>query len=84
MYRVTVEILPHGDEQRKRTVATMEIANDLTGDEITGNYKYRLWEAERGAYAPMTRDGRIVNHIRNSSVFTLIRMVLMDAHGILA
>lgn len=82
MYRVTVELIPHGDEQRKRTVATMEIANDLTGDEITGNYKYRLWEAERGAYAPAQKDGRILNHIRNSSVFTLLRMVLMDAHGI--
>ncbi len=84
MYRVTVEIVPHGDERNKRVVATMEIANDGTGDEIAGNYIYRLNETERGAYAPAEKDGRIVNHIRNSSVFTLIRMVLMDAHGILA
>lgn len=84
MLRVTIDLIPHGDERRKRIVATMEIANDLTGDEIAGNYKYRLWEAGRGAYSPTQNDGRILNHIRNSSVFTLIRMVLMDAHGIRA
>lgn len=84
MLRVTVELIPHGNEARRQTVATMEIANDLTGDEIAGNYKYRLWEAERGAYAPMTKDGRILNQIRNSSVFTLLRAVLMDAHSIRA
>lgn len=42
MIRVTVELIPHGDEVRKRVVGVMEIANDGTGDQVTGNYKGTL------------------------------------------
>lgn len=38
MIRITVEMIPHGDESKKRPLAMMEIANDGTGDDTTGNY----------------------------------------------
>jgi len=36
--RVTIELIPHGDENRKRTVAVVDIANDGTGNHEVGNY----------------------------------------------
>jgi hypothetical protein len=42
MIRVTIEILPSGDETRKRHVGTVEIANDGTGSAEVGNYSIRL------------------------------------------
>jgi hypothetical protein len=42
MIRVTVELLPHGNEIAKRTLAVMEIANDGTGTQTTGNYNATL------------------------------------------
>ena len=38
MLRLTLEIVPFGDESRKRTIGRLEIANDATGDVETGNY----------------------------------------------
>jgi hypothetical protein len=42
MIRVTIEILPKGDEARKRHIGTVEIANDGTGNSEVGNYLIRL------------------------------------------
>lgn len=42
MIRVTIEILPSGDEGRKKHVGTVEIANDGTGSPDVGNYSIRL------------------------------------------
>ncbi|MFZ6731267.1 hypothetical protein ACO0LG_05015 [Undibacterium sp. Ji42W] len=42
MLRVTIEILPSGDESRKRHLGTVEIANDGTGSQEIGNYSIRL------------------------------------------
>lgn len=42
MIRVTIEILPSGDETRKRHIGTVEIANDGTGSPNFGNYSIRL------------------------------------------
>ena len=41
MIRVTIELLPAGDESRKRTLGTMEISNDGTGDQEIGRYLTR-------------------------------------------
>lgn len=38
MIRVTVELIPHGVEARKRTLAVGEIANDGSGTYSSGNY----------------------------------------------
>lgn len=42
MIRVTIEVLPGGDASLRRHVGTIEIANDGTGSEETGNYSIRL------------------------------------------
>lgn len=38
MLRITVELVPHGQEENKRTIATGTIINDGTGNLYKGNY----------------------------------------------
>lgn len=42
MLRVTIEVVPKGDESRRRHLGTLEIANDGTGSSECGNYAVRL------------------------------------------
>lgn len=42
MIRVTIELVPRGDESKKKHLGTAEIVNDGTGDIATGNYTVRL------------------------------------------
>jgi hypothetical protein len=42
MIRVTIELLPHGYESKKRTIGMVEIANDGSGTWEDGNYNVRL------------------------------------------
>ncbi len=44
MIRITIELVPHGYEARKEVIAKAEIANDGTGTNIRGNYRYRLFK----------------------------------------
>ncbi len=44
MLRVTVELVPFGDEDAKKTIKTMEIWNTGEGDQYKGKYKARLVE----------------------------------------
>lgn len=56
MIRVTVELVPFGVEKAKRTIATMEIVNDGTGDRELGNYVATIRETGRD---PQVRHGRL-------------------------
>ncbi len=42
MLRCTIELIPRGDESRKRTLGIVEIANDGTGTPEVGNYRVVL------------------------------------------
>lgn len=42
MIRVTIEMLPRGDETKKYHMGTIDIANDGTGTAERGNYKVKL------------------------------------------
>lgn len=42
MIRVTIELLPYGFEHNKRTLGIINIANDGSGDQDTGNYNVSL------------------------------------------
>lgn len=42
MIRLTMEIVPRGDESKKFTAGTLEIANDCTGTEELGNYHVKI------------------------------------------
>lgn len=70
MIRVTVQIIPQGDESRARTLATMEIANDGTGTAEEGSYEGVL-HAEYTR--PEGRRGRVTRfRRRKQSVWSLI------------
>lgn len=36
--RITVELIPSGDESRKRKIAEVNVTNDQTGTDEVGNY----------------------------------------------
>lgn len=42
MLRITIELLPHGDESQARHMGTAVIANDGTGTAEVGNYDVSL------------------------------------------
>lgn len=70
MIRVTVELLPRGSEYGKRTLGTMEIANDGTGDQFVGNY---VGEMHAEYTTPDGRRGRVRSFNRKSqSVWSLV------------
>jgi hypothetical protein len=68
--RVTVELIPHGDESRKRELARMEIVNDESGDQATGSYDGVLF----AEYTPLCgRYGRVTGfHRSKQSVMSLV------------
>lgn len=70
MIRVTIELLPHGHERNKRTLGTMEIANDGSGDVATGSYRGTL----HAEYTPLSgRKGQVLQfHRRKQSVWSLV------------
>ena len=70
MIRVTIELLPRGDESRKRTLGVLNIANDGTGTKQVGNYQGTL-HAEYTA--PNGQNGKVLNFNRQSqSVWSLV------------
>lgn len=73
MLRVTVEIVPHGDEDRKSVIALLDIWNDLTGTPTYGNYKYTLHHIE----APIPKQtGTIKKFKRAEGPLALIQKIL--------
>jgi hypothetical protein len=42
MIRVTIELIPQGDESRKKNLGVVEIANDGQGTQTHGNYMVKL------------------------------------------
>ena len=40
--RITIELIPHGDESRKELVAIVDADNDCTGTHAEGNYNVRI------------------------------------------
>ena len=48
--RVTVELIPRGDETRKQKVAVVDIVNDGTGTHEIGNYDVRAEGDGVGGY----------------------------------
>lgn len=74
MIRVTVELLPKGNEEKKRRLGVIEIWNDKTGSENVGNYKGVLRAEYTGKDG---REGAVRGFRRKrQSVFTLIGQFL--------
>lgn len=63
-------MIPKGSESHKRTLGTLEIANDGSGDEETGNYTGTLHAEYTG---PGGRRGVVTQfHRRRQSVWSLV------------
>lgn len=84
MIRVTVELLPHGDESRKRHLGTCEIANDLEeslasrGD--LGSYAVRL--SKWGQPTQTWKRGRVGGFDRiKRGPWDLLYLALKDTVG---
>ena len=64
MIRITVELVPFGQESQKKVIGTMKIINDATGSREMGNYKYLIQNeagdtVESGVYKGFPRALRI-------------------------
>jgi hypothetical protein len=70
MLRITVELVPFGKEEYKRTLGGLEITNDGTGTYAVGNYKYKILDDTS------TIKGKLKGHNRMQSVFHLIKDIL--------
>ena len=47
MLKVTIELFPYGNAETKREISSFYIANDGTGDSISGNYLFRKKEEDQ-------------------------------------
>jgi hypothetical protein len=74
MLRITVELVPFGDEKRKRKIAEMVIANDLSGGYDTGGYQ--AWTAADDWSGDKDMYGKLSAFDRSQSVWELIRLML--------
>lgn len=75
MIRITVELVPHGNEDLKRKIGEMVIANDLSGDHpLKGNYQALVapdsWTQDPAMYYTLKRFDR------RSGVWNLISTIL--------
>ena len=76
MLRVTIELVPKGDEERCRHLGTVEIANDGTGDAATGNYAVRLAKFGRPGETWMKGAVRGFDRIRRGPYDLLLQCML--------
>lgn len=74
MLRITIELVPFGREAYKRTIAGLNIINDGTGNNDTGNYKYELFDDQGDSIK-----GKLIGHNRMQSVFKILQAVLNKA-----
>lgn len=50
MVRITIETLPHGNENSKALIGTVEVSNDKSGGTNVGNYQVRALKADGTAF----------------------------------
>lgn len=78
MIRVTVELVPRGDESRARILCRGLIVNDGSGTLRTGNYRFSL--SQQGRPNVQSREGEVKDFPRLSkNVWHLLRLVLNQA-----
>jgi hypothetical protein len=78
MLRVTIELVPHGDETRAREIGVMLIANDGEGTHTKGNYAYVYGYTDRRGVRFST--GTVKNFYRNQGAWALIKKILMKGN----
>lgn len=62
MMRITLDLLPKGNEGRKVHLGTIQIANDATGTDARGNYRFTL--SKRGYPLSVWKEGTLTGFPR--------------------
>lgn len=77
MLRVTIELVPYGNEDEASKIATMLIANDGTGTYKTGNYAYAYEYSDR----PDDPEIGLINRFpRNEGAWALVKKILNNKY----
>ncbi len=80
MLRVTVELVPFGNERLVKKIGEMVIANRLLTDE-QGGHSYDAWTAPDSHSGEDFMFGRIYGFDRRNSVWELISLLLQSMRG---
>ena len=82
MLRLTVELVPGGDERRARTIARMTIANISNLADIS-DYEFSAHEGANSIAGTPARDtkGIVRQHDRRQTVWSLVSKAALDASG---
>jgi hypothetical protein len=86
MIRVTVEVIPHGDESRKRVIGVADISNCGSPEgeaSLIGNYDYQIYQSQPcEPRATLFRSGAVDRFPRKRlCAWDLLYIVLRDAVG---
>jgi hypothetical protein len=73
MLRVTIDLIPYRDEKLKRTIGTVTIVNDYTGDVNLGNYDYTI-QSDSNCF-----HGEINKFKREKGAWSLLKEILKHA-----
>jgi len=78
MLRVTVELVPHGDETKKRQIAVMDLWNTVSsGGWVDGNYKaVAKMDPSPWFRKGLEAEGEVLGHPRHLPVWTLVGKML--------
>ena len=77
MLRVTIELVPFGNEDEASKIATMLIANEGTGDYKTGNYAYAYDYSDRPDDPEI---GLVHRFPRNEGAWALVKKILNNKY----
>jgi len=75
MLRITIELLPDGDEEAAHSLGQLTIANDDTGTPLNGHYDTQLTTFDRDG-GSFVRTGRVENFNRERSAVDLVMFAL--------
>lgn len=77
MLRITIELVPFGNEDEAQKIATMLIANEGTGDYKVGNYAYVYNYSDRPDEPEF---GYVRRYPRIQGAWGLVKRVLSDKY----
>ena len=75
MLRVIIELVPFGDETRKKKIGEMVIANDTENYDESGD-SYQAWTAKDDWSGESEMFGRLSGYDRRQSPWELVRLVI--------
>jgi hypothetical protein len=84
MLRITIELLPLGDESKAKRLSEMVLANDGTGDRYQANYE--AWISKDDFNDTEPRYGKLSNFDRSKDAWELLRLmleaILLETHTV--